>query len=65
MMYQAKRGHAPLVVIAGNAGIQYNVMDAQMAIDLIPICSTYDFSEVFPELKTVFQSNAKVILITN
>src|SRR5262245_18205575 len=35
MMYQAMRGHAPLVVIAGEAGIRYDAMDAQMAADLV------------------------------
>src|SRR5918911_2238383 len=35
MMYQAKRGHAPLVVIAGEAGVRYDSMDAQMAADLV------------------------------
>src|SRR5215218_7927363 len=35
MMYQAKRGEAPLVVIAGEAGIRYDAMDAQMAADLV------------------------------
>ncbi|MBL8131660.1 MAG: thiamine pyrophosphate-binding protein [Anaerolineae bacterium] len=35
MMYQALRGHAPLVVIAGEAGIKYDAMDAQMAADLV------------------------------
>ncbi len=35
MMYQSMRGHAPLVVIAGEAGIQYDSMDAQMAADLV------------------------------
>ncbi len=35
MMYQSMRGHAPLVVIAGEAGIQYDAMDAQMAADLV------------------------------
>jgi benzoylformate decarboxylase len=37
MMYQAKRGHAPLVVIVGEAGIRYDAMDAQMAADLVAI----------------------------
>ena len=37
MMYQAMRGHAPLVVLAGEAGIQYDAMDAQMAADLVSI----------------------------
>lgn len=37
MIYQAMRGHAPLVVIAGEAGIQYDAMDAQMACDLVKL----------------------------
>src|SRR4051794_32422807 len=35
MLSQAKRGHAPLVVVAGEAGIAYDAMDAQMACDLV------------------------------
>jgi benzoylformate decarboxylase len=34
-LYQAKRGHSPLVVIGGDAGIKYQGMDAQMAGDLV------------------------------
>jgi benzoylformate decarboxylase len=34
-LYQAKRGHSPLVVIGGDAGIKYMGMDAQMAGDLV------------------------------
>ncbi|MEW6753386.1 MAG: thiamine pyrophosphate-binding protein [Candidatus Latescibacterota bacterium] len=34
-LYQAMRGHAPLVVIGGDAGIRYQAMDAQMAGDLV------------------------------
>jgi thiamine pyrophosphate-dependent acetolactate synthase large subunit-like protein len=34
-LYQAKRGHAPLVVIGGDAGVRYLAMDAQMAGDLV------------------------------
>jgi benzoylformate decarboxylase len=34
-LYQAKRGHSPLVVIGGDAGIKYMNMDAQMAGDLV------------------------------
>src|SRR3954471_21350000 len=37
MMYQAKRGHAPLVVLAGESGVRYDAMDAQMAADLVAI----------------------------
>ena len=34
-LYQAKRGHSPLVVIGGDAGVGYLNMDAQMAADLV------------------------------
>jgi benzoylformate decarboxylase len=37
MLYQAKRGNAPLVVIAGESGIRYDALDAQMASDLVAI----------------------------
>jgi benzoylformate decarboxylase len=36
-LYQAMRGHSPLVVIGGDAGIKYANMDAQMAADLVGI----------------------------
>ncbi|GJF35097.1 benzoylformate decarboxylase [Kitasatospora sp. NE20-6] len=35
MLYQAKRGHAPLVVVVGESGLAYDGMDAQMAADLV------------------------------
>jgi len=34
-LYQAKRGHAPLVVIGADSGVKYFGMDAQMAGDLV------------------------------
>lgn len=34
-LYQAKRGHAPLVVIGGDAGLRYMNMEAQMSADLV------------------------------
>lgn len=37
MLYQAYRGHSPLVVISGEAGVRYEAMDAQMACDLVAI----------------------------
>ncbi len=37
MLYQARRGHAPLVVVAGESGVMYDAMDAQMAADLVGI----------------------------
>jgi thiamine pyrophosphate-dependent acetolactate synthase large subunit-like protein len=36
-LYQAFRGHSPLLVIAGDAGVRYDAMDAQMASDLVAI----------------------------
>jgi benzoylformate decarboxylase len=35
MLYQAMRGHSPLVVVCGDAGVRYDAMDAQMAADLV------------------------------
>jgi len=35
MLYQSKRGHTPLVAIAGESGVRYDAMDAQMAADLV------------------------------
>lgn len=35
MLYQARRGHAPLVCVVGESGVQYEAMDAQMAADLV------------------------------
>jgi thiamine pyrophosphate-dependent acetolactate synthase large subunit-like protein len=36
-LYQAFRGHTPLLVLAGDAGVRYDAMDAQMAADLVAI----------------------------
>ena len=36
-LYQAMRGHAPLVVIGADAGLKYMPMDAQMAGDLVAL----------------------------
>ncbi|QFY08208.1 thiamine pyrophosphate-binding protein [Nonomuraea phyllanthi] len=35
LLYQAMRGHSPLVVIAGEAGVRYEALDGQMAVDLV------------------------------
>lgn len=35
MLYQSLRGRTPLVVVAGDAGVRYDAMDAQMACDLV------------------------------
>ncbi len=36
-LYQARRGHSPLVVIGADSGLKYMNMDAQMAADLVAI----------------------------
>ncbi|MDR7327560.1 MULTISPECIES: thiamine pyrophosphate-binding protein [Catenuloplanes] len=58
MLYQAKRGHSPLVVIAGEAGIAYDAMDAQMAVNLVDMArpvTKYATRVVHPEslLRTI------------
>ncbi len=35
MLYQANRGHSPLVVLAGEAGIAYDALNAQMSANLV------------------------------
>jgi benzoylformate decarboxylase len=35
MLYQAKRGHSPLVVLTGESGLRYDAMEAQMWADLV------------------------------
>lgn len=35
LLYQAKRGGSPLVVLVGEAGVRYDAMDGQMAADLV------------------------------
>jgi len=41
MMYYAKRGYTPLVVIAGEAGLRYDAMDGQMAADLVGMAQPF------------------------
>ncbi len=37
LLYQAKRGHSPLIVIGGEAGVAYDAMDAQNAANVLDI----------------------------
>jgi benzoylformate decarboxylase len=39
MLYQALRGGSPLVALAGEAGLRYDAMDAQMAADLVAMAA--------------------------
>ncbi len=38
-LYQAHRGHSPILVIGGDAGVKYQAMDAQMAADLVAMAA--------------------------
>jgi benzoylformate decarboxylase len=52
MLYQAMRGHSPLVVLAGDAGVAYDAMDSQMAADLVSMArpvTKYATRVVHPE----------------
>lgn len=40
MLYQAKRGGSPLVVLVGEAGVRYDAMDGQMAVNLVEMART-------------------------
>lgn len=37
MLHQSLHGHTPLVVVAGDAGVRYEAMEAHMAADLVSI----------------------------
>src|ERR1041385_8651068 len=54
-LYQAKRGHSPLVVIGGDAGIKYQAMDAQMAGDLVA------FAEPVTKWSTMVQEPSSLL----
>ena len=41
MMYYAKRGYTPMVIIVGESGLRYEAMDAQMAADLVMIAKPF------------------------
>ncbi|MFY9696759.1 MAG: thiamine pyrophosphate-binding protein [Rhodoplanes sp.] len=41
MMYYARRGYTPMVVIAGEAGLRYEALDGQMAADLAAIARPF------------------------
>jgi len=41
MMYYAKRGYTPMVVVVGESGLRYEAVDAQMAADLVTIAKPF------------------------
>jgi len=63
-LYQAKRGHAPLVVIGGDAGIRYLNMDAQMAADLVAMMEPVTkYAAVVTEPKSLLRTLRRAIKI--
>jgi benzoylformate decarboxylase len=41
MMYYAKRGYTPMVIVVGEAGLRYEAMDAQMSADLVALARPF------------------------
>lgn len=65
-LYQAKRGHAPLVVIGSDAGTQYMNMDSQMANDLVAMMAPVTkFSTVALSSKSLLRTLRKAIKIAS
>ncbi|WP_426061849.1 thiamine pyrophosphate-binding protein [Hymenobacter sp. B1770] len=63
-LYQAKRGHAPLVVIGSDAGIRYANMDAQMANDLVAMMAPVTkFSTVVQSPQSLLRTLRRAIKI--
>ncbi|MCF0056210.1 thiamine pyrophosphate-binding protein [Dyadobacter sp. CY356] len=63
-IYQAKRGHAPLVVIGSDAGVKYLNMDAQMANDLVGMMAPVTkFSTMVTSSKSVLRTLRRAIKI--
>jgi len=63
-LYQAKRGHSPLVVIGGDAGVKYMNMDAQMANDLVAMMEPVTkFSTVVVEPRNLLRTLRRAIKI--
>jgi thiamine pyrophosphate-dependent acetolactate synthase large subunit-like protein len=63
-VYQAKRGHAPLVVIGSDAGTQYMNMDSQMANDLVAMMAPVTkFSTMVMSSKSLLRTLRKAIKI--
>jgi thiamine pyrophosphate-dependent acetolactate synthase large subunit-like protein len=63
-LYQAKRGHAPLVVIGGDAGMKYMNMDAQMANDLVAMMEPVTkYSTVVMDSRSLLRTLRRAIKI--
>lgn len=65
-LYQAKRGHAPLVVIGSDAGTQYINMDAQMANDLVAMMAPVTkYSTLVHSSKSLLRTLRRAIKIAS
>jgi benzoylformate decarboxylase len=65
-VYQAKRGHAPLVVIGSDAGVKYLNMDAQMANDLVGMMAPVTkYSTMVTSSKSVLRTLRRAIKIAS
>ena len=65
-LYQAKRGHSPLVVIGGDAGVKYMNMDAQMANDLVAMMAPVTkYSTIVTEPKSLLRTLRRAIKIAS
>lgn len=63
-LYQAKRGHSPLVVIGGDAGVKYMNLDAQMANDLVAMMAPVTkYSTLVTEPKNLLRTLRRAIKI--
>ena len=65
-LYQAKRGHSPLVVIGGDAGVKFMNMDAQMANDLVAMMAPVTkYSTIVTEPKNLLRTLRRAIKIAS
>lgn len=63
-IYQAYRGHSPLVIIGGDAGISYLNMDAQMAGDLVAFAKTVTkYSTMVTDSRSLLRTLRRAIKI--
>jgi benzoylformate decarboxylase len=65
-LYQAYRGHSPLVVIGGDSGVKYLSMDSQMAGDLVGMAKPVTkWSTVIYDSRTALRTIRKAVKIAS
>jgi benzoylformate decarboxylase len=65
-LYQAHRGHSPLIVIGGDAGVKYLSMDAQMAGDLVGMAKPVTkWSTVIYDSRSALRTIRKAVKIAS